>query len=270
MDNDCPRCTIIRRSDLEEQLLTRFVGRPLYWVDEIDSTNRMLLEWATEGAAEGTVLAADVQTAGRGRRGRRWVAPLGTGLLLSILVRPADGVAVVPLATAVAVAEAIEERVPGGHVRVKWPNDVRIRDRKVAGILTEAYTAGDETALVVGIGVNVRVPTDVLDALPTPATSLSLESECSVSRIDLLTTLLSQWERVYERVQAGTWSLSSWRQRTDMLGRCITVVEDESVWRGTAVDVAGDGALIVRQETGTVRRLYAGDVTIRSPVRYIS
>ncbi len=149
------------------------------WVDQTGSTNRDLLEAAREGAAEGVVLVADHQTAGRGRLGRRWEAPPGSSLLVSILTRPAvclTRVNDVTMAVAVAAAEACRE-VAGVAPRLKWPNDLVLEvdgaTRKVGGILAESIVEGDRLeALVVGLGLNVTWPEDLPDELAAIATSL--------------------------------------------------------------------------------------------------
>lgn len=250
-----------RRPDIESRMMTNRFGRPLYWVDEIDSTNRVLREWAEAGASEGTVLVAEYQAAGRGRRGRTWEAPPGTGLLLSLLLRPARDVQLIPFVTACALAEAIEV-VTDLDVRLKWPNDVRVGGKKVAGILAEAYSFDTETVVVVGTGVNVRVPADVVARFPS-ATSLSLETQRPVERVPLLIRFLEMWEATYDLLQTGEWALDAWKTRSDMLGSKIDVVDGDARWVATAVDVADDGALLVQDNAGDVVRLYAGDVTIR-------
>lgn len=252
---------ITRRNDIESRLSTGRFGQPLYWADEVDSTNRVLREWADAGASEGTVLVADFQSAGRGRRGRTWVAPPGTGLLLSILLRPARDVQLIPFVTACALADAIES-VANVDVRLKWPNDVRVSGKKVAGILAEAHSTEAETVVVVGTGINVRVPADVVAQVPS-ATSLSLETQRPVERTSLLIRFLEVWESTYDLLQAGRWSLDAWVSRSEMLGSKIDVIDGDRQWAGTAIAIAEDGALRVQTDAGDTVRLYAGDVTIR-------
>lgn len=250
-----------RRTDIESRLTTSRFGHPLYWIDEVDSTNRVLREWADAGASEGTALVADFQAAGRGRRGRTWMAPPGTGLLLSVLLRPARDAQLIPFVTAWALADAMES-VIDLDVRLKWPNDVRIDGKKVAGILAEAYSVDTATVAVVGTGINVTVPADVVARFPS-ATSLSLETQQPVERVPLLIRFLEVWESAYDSLHAGRWSLDAWKARSDMLGSTIDVLDGDTKWGATAVDVADDGALLVQDNAGDVVRLYAGDVTIR-------
>lgn len=251
-----------RRTDIESRLPTSRFGHPLYWVDEVDSTNRVLREWADAGASEGTVLVADYQAAGRGRRGRTWVAPPGTGLLLSVLLRPAREAQLISFVTACALADTIES-VARLNVRLKWPNDILVDGKKVAGILAESYSVDTATVVVVGTGINVTVPVDVVARFPS-ATSLSLETQRPVERVPLLIRFLEVWESTYDLLQAGRWSLDAWKDRSDMLGSSIDVVDGDERWPATALAVADDGALLVQDDAGDTVRLYAGDVTIRS------
>ncbi|MDQ7030868.1 MAG: biotin--[acetyl-CoA-carboxylase] ligase [Ardenticatenia bacterium] len=253
----------VRRLDLEARLAGHTFGRPLYWAEVVDSTNRVLLEWAARGATEGLTLVADHQTAGRGRRGRPWVAPPRTALLMSVVLHPArHATSLIPLLTGVAVADVLAD-MAGLTAELKWPNDVLVRGRKVAGILAEAVTVGDRVSVVVGVGINMRVPRSTLDALPLAATSVALETDRCPSRQALLLALLSRWEAHYQQLQQGRWTLDLWRARAPMLGRPITVVAGDTTWSGTAIDVAPDGALLVRRPDGHVEALYAADVTVR-------
>ncbi len=254
----------VRRPDIEVRLASTTFGRPLYWADSVDSTNRVVLEWAASGAPEGLTLVADYQTAGRGRRGRRWVAPPGTALLMSVLLYPERGASLLPLVTGVVLAQVLEE-LADLEVELKWPNDVLVRGRKVAGILAEAVTVGERVGVVVGVGVNVRVPRTLLESVSVAATSVAFETDRPPSRQDVLLALLPRWERHYRQLQRGTWSLDLWRARAPMLGRPITVVAGEGAWTGVALDVASDGALLVRRADGRVEAVYAADVTVRKP-----
>lgn len=252
----------MRRNDLETRLTTTSFGRPLYWCDTIDSTNRELLEWAIRGAEEGTLLVADEQTAGRGRRGRRWFAPPGTGLLMSLLVRPRRAAGLLPLMTGVVLAETFEAMC-GVPATLKWPNDVLVGDRKLAGILVETVLQRGQQAAVIGMGINVNMSADDFAGLDTPATSLRLETGHTWDREALLLAILPRLETAYQALQTGSWSLDAWRSRTAILGRPIRVMAEDGTWNGIALDVAEDGALLV-QVGDAVRAVYAADVRVRS------
>ncbi|MBI4840574.1 MAG: biotin--[acetyl-CoA-carboxylase] ligase [candidate division NC10 bacterium] len=256
---------------IQPRLRTRLIARPLEVVAEIGSTNDAALAAGRAGAPEGFAVLADRQTAGRGRRGRAWASPSGVGLYTSVLLRPEQPPALVPLLTLVAglaVAEAIRE-VAGLEPLLKWPNDVLVHGRKVAGILTEMASLDARVSyLAVGMGVNVNhgAPDLPEDLLPV-ATSLRLVSGRTIPRCDLAVALynsMDRWYQVFRQGQTGT-ILAHGRQRSATLGESVDVLAGEERWRGRAVDLDADGALLVQEEGGAVRRVQAGDVSIRTP-----
>ena len=271
----------------------------LRWVAETGSTNADALGLARDGAAEGIVVVADHQTAGRGRRDRRWVAPPGGSLLVSVLLRPPSAVArAVSMAAAVAMAEAVDA-VTGGAVRpgLKWPNDLVVDtpegDRKLAGLLAEAdWPAGsamsagyrapathDRAVVVVGIGVNVAWPVMASgpgegDAAIDPAlaevadlaTALNwLGAE--VDRVDLLVAYLRGLDERYEALVLGGPAdlVAAWRARSATLGRRVRVDLGTDDVDGTAVDVTPEGHLVVETLEGDRRILAVGDVVHLRP-----
>ena len=229
-------------------------------VPQTGSTNADLLEQARAGAAEGLVLVAEEQTAGRGRLGRSWSAPPGAGLIFSVLLRPAGVPAGrlgwLPLLTGVAVAAAVRETtlVPAS---LKWPNDVLVGERKLAGILAEAH--GD--AVVVGVGLNVTLSRA---ELPVPAaTSLLLEDAASTDRTALLAAILAGLARRY---RAWRTDPAGAQLRADYLRWCATIGREVraelpggAVLTGTATDVDDAGRLVLRTPAGLVP-VGAGDV----------
>ena len=252
------------------------------WVVETGSTNADAMELARQGEAEGIVLVADHQTAGRGRAGRSWVAPPGAGLLLSILLRPPA--AVVDLATmavAVSAAEAVS-RVAGFEPRLKWPNDLvwpgdgSAPDRKLAGILAEAdwpvgasISAGwkepaphERAVVVVGIGVNVTWPDDLPADLVDVAVAINHVVDAPVDREDLLVALLEELGPRYDALVAGDRSalVGEWRDRSATLGRTVRVDLGADDVEGKAVDVTDDGHLVVETLEGERRVFAVGDV----------
>ena len=225
---------------------------------EIDSTNRYLLDEARRGAAEGLVAVADHQTAGRGRFDRRWEAPPGSSLLVSVLLRPTPHgeAARVPshravMAVALALADAVEE-VAGVAPELKWPNDLVVGDRKLAGLLAERE--GD--ALVIGAGCNVEweaFPPELADT----STACNLEAEHSVDRDTLLDRFLA---RLAVELDALEHVPERYRARLATLGRRVRVERLHDALVGEAVDVTDDGTLVVRRDDGTDERVTAGDV----------
>jgi BirA family biotin operon repressor/biotin-[acetyl-CoA-carboxylase] ligase len=237
------------------------LGRPIVRLGEVGSTNDVAELLAAAGVAEGALVVADRQTAGRGRLGRRWLSPHG-GLWCSVLLRPVGGPSrgLLSLAVGVAVAEAAE-MAAGVRTGLKWPNDVLVEGRKVAGVLIEA--AGG--AVIVGVGVNVTVPADALpNDIDPAATSLHLASVRPVDRDRVLVALVDRLTAWYQTWYAGGEQvLDAWRRRDVTTGGPVVV----SVWGETLAGVAdgidGDGALRVRLSTGEVWRVVAGDVRVR-------
>jgi BirA family biotin operon repressor/biotin-[acetyl-CoA-carboxylase] ligase len=251
-------------------LLTgRIIGRRLRVVAEIGSTNDAAMAAGRAGEPEGLAILADQQTGGRGRLGRSWASLPGLGVYTSILLRPPVPPLLAPLLTlmaGLATAEAIEA-VGQVTPTLKWPNDVLCDGRKVAGILTEMATMGQQIGQVaIGVGINVRhratdFPADVRDT----ATSVELAAGRPVDRGEMAAALYNAMDRWYEVFcHKGTDAiLQQARWRTATLGRPVTVLADDQRWQGIALDLDTDGALLVRDETGAVRRVIADDVSIR-------
>ncbi|MDX1531042.1 MAG: biotin--[acetyl-CoA-carboxylase] ligase, partial [Rhodothermales bacterium] len=184
-------------ADLQPLLRTCRFGRPARGFRSLPSTNAEALTWAADGAAEGALVVAEAQTAGRGRLGRTWEAAPGRNLLVSLVLRPAlppERLGLVPLAAGLAVAEAVEAAVPPLCPRLKWPNDLLLGGRKACGVLLEGRTGGRApSAVALGIGLNVN-QTAFPDALAERATSLHLEAGRPVERAALLAALLERLE----------------------------------------------------------------------------
>jgi len=232
--------------------------RPIVRVATVDSTQRVAFELAEGGAADGTVVIADTQTAGRGRRGRTWHDAPGDSVLMSVILRPRLRVAdlsKLSLAAAVAVAEAIAATTEL-DVRLKWPNDVLVSGRKLAGILLESRIER-EPIVVAGIGINLRQRTFPL-ALADAATSIDLEGGRAVEREALLEAVLDAFD--HWRALLGRAGFAPLRERwlalADTIGRVVTVGEHA----GVAVDLSTDGALVLRQEIG-LQHVFAGEIT---------
>jgi BirA family biotin operon repressor/biotin-[acetyl-CoA-carboxylase] ligase len=233
-------------------------GFAVEWHDELDSTNAELLRRSAAGAPDRLVVVASHQTAGRGRLDRRWEAPRGSSLLVSVLLHgastpPHDHLVV--LAVAAALADAVEHRarIP---VALKWPNDLVVGDRKLAGVLAER--AGD--ALVVGAGCNVRwerFPADLADT----ATACNLERDSGITPADLLDPFLDRLDRLLREPDAAA---AEYRARLTTLGRRVRVETADGAVVGDAVALDDDGALVV-DDGGIRHRVVVGDVTHLRP-----
>lgn len=252
--------------EIRGRLATRIVGRALEVHPVIDSTNTRAVALARAGAPEGLVVVAEEQTAGRGRIGRRWHAPPGSALLVSLLFRPPlqpTQAQRVTMVCSLAAVRAVME-VCGLPAHIKWPNDIVLADAKLGGLLTElGVGAGALEYVVVGIGLNVNLDVAQLPDLIAPATSLSAELGRPVSRRDLLISFLRHTDDLYGRLRGGWSPREAWRDALATLGREVTAGTPEETIRGVAEDVDDDGALLVRTADGALRRVLAGDVTLR-------
>ncbi len=246
-------------------------GWGIRYFEQVDSTNTLALDAGRQGAPEGSVFVADEQTAGRGRLERRWVAPPGTSLLMSLLFRPtepfAHNASRITMLCGLALADAVSD-VTGIPAHLKWPNDLIItRDgvwRKVAGMLSEVGSAPDTPPfLVVGIGLNVNVPSASLPDLAPNATSLLVESGQPVERVALLDAFLGRVEAHIAALRAGVDPLSLWRQRLAWMGDAVQVQTPTGAVTGVAEDVNDDGALLLRLADGRRQRFSVGDVSLR-------
>ena len=238
-------------------------------LDETDSTNRVVLDLAREGAAEGVVVVADHQTSGRGRLGRSWQAPPGSSLLVTVLLRPAIPVADGHLVTIAAAQAAVDacEQVAGVRPGLKWPNDLVVErggaTRKLAGLLAESLVAGDQLeAVALGMGLNVQWPTDLPPDLAGIATALNHEADGPVDRDVVLQAWLDGLGARYDRLVApgGTDALlAGYRVACVTLGRTVRVELPGETVEGTARDVTREGHLVL-DVSGERRVVAAGDV----------
>jgi BirA family biotin operon repressor/biotin-[acetyl-CoA-carboxylase] ligase len=257
-------------ASIEKGLTTALMGRKILYYRSIGSTNDVARELAAQGAPEGTLVIADEQTAGKGRRGRRWLAPPATSLLMSLLFRPrflapyqAQRLTMI---CSLAVIEAIEA-VTGLSAAIKWPNDIVVQGKKAGGILTELGGTGQRLDFaVVGLGLNVNLDfgaVQAMEELAATATSLSQELGREVSRLALLWRVLENVEGRYQRLGAGELPHDEWASRLVTLDHHVMVDTPQGVVEGWAEGVDADGALILRANCGERRRVLAGDVTLR-------
>lgn len=245
------------------RLGTRIVG-----FRETGSTNEVAYRLAEEGAPEGTVVLADSQTKGKGRLGREWLSPPAVNLYCSLILRPPLPPYAAPQLTflsAVAVARAIEENstlLP----RIKWPNDLLINERKVAGLLNEMSAETDHLNFVIlGIGVNLNMAKDQIPSgLRHPATSLFAESGSLVNRTRFARSLLKSLDTLYDTyLTSGDGPIrEEWLDRSRMAGEQVRVLQQERELTGRVTGIDGYGALIVRDDSGGEHVILSGDVTL--------
>lgn len=253
--------------EIQDGLKTSVVGKQIYYRRTIDSTNRLARELAAAGATEGTVILAEEQLAGRGRLGRSWVSPAG-GIWLSLIMRPQlapHKAQLVTLLAAVAAVEATEMTtglVPG----IKWPNDLLLGGRKLAGILTEVSAEMERVNyLVLGIGLNANLTAEHFQGeLTDSATSLLLETGQLVSRVTWVQNFLKVFEQAYLPVQEQGFAgvLACWRRYSVTLGRDVIVSLSGRSIHGTALEIDEQGALLVKTAAG-LETFLAGEVSLK-------
>ena len=247
--------------DLGAWLRTSWLGRGVSYHESLDSTQDEALRLASGGAAHGHLVWAGSQTAGRGRLERRWLSPAGSGLWFSVVLRPnapASQVVSLPLAMGAAVATALAAQAPG-RVRLKWPNDVLLDARKVAGILVDARNSGGIVEhAVVGVGVNLTAPAGGFDpAIRATAAALEEAADGPMSAVRVLAAVLEAMEREYDELLARgpSGARERWLRLADTIGRDVAVRIGGSEVRGRAVDLDADGNLVL--DTGTGSRVIA-------------
>jgi BirA family transcriptional regulator, biotin operon repressor / biotin---[acetyl-CoA-carboxylase] ligase len=247
---------------------TKVVGRDLRVFQETTSTNDIAEKLARDGVKEGAVVFAESQTKGRGRLGRPWISPAHKGLWFSVLLRPdlrPQETTQLTVVSATALARAIESET-GLKPEIKWPNDILIRGKKVAGILTELSAELDHVKyVIIGIGVDVNLGAAEFSAeLRKTATSLKLEAGRDVSRPELAVAILRELDQDYARVTAGNFAAvaDEWEERCSTLGRNVVIRVGDRQIRGRAESLGEDGALLLRTEHGHMERVTGGDVTL--------
>jgi BirA family biotin operon repressor/biotin-[acetyl-CoA-carboxylase] ligase len=257
---------LLTPSEVRPLLRTKWMGRTIHHFHLIDSTNSKAYELALNGAEEGEVVIAESQKKGRGRLGRQWFSPLFSNLYLSVILRPEIPpyqASLITLMAAVATADAIQ-KFSGLDPLIKWPNDILLRAKKVAGLLNEMHSEMDRIHFVIlGIGVNLNTDRKTFSRdIREVATSLKIEMGQAVSRKAFLQCLLQELEKWYEIFLRGGAPpvLIAWRERAQIRGRSVKVTSFRETLVGVAIDVDSDGALVLETEDGERRRVIAGDV----------
>ncbi len=256
-------------AEMSQVLQTKHIGKNYVYRQETQSTNDDAKKLCAEGAPDGTVVVTEYQSGGHGRLTRRWVCPRGAGLLFSVILRPAS---MLPqeapkctLMAAVAVVRAL--RAAGVEAGIKWPNDILVNGKKAAGILTEMSASMESIEdIIIGIGINANLKAEDLpqDARNTP-TSLAIELGHPVDRRRLLADILLNLETLYDEVREKGFHpmLKAWKTYSVTLGRQVRVIGLHETFSGRATGIDDDGALFVERPDGSIRKVLAGDVSIR-------
>lgn len=247
-------------SYLKRKLNTRYIGRTIRYLPTTTSTMDEARKMANSEAAEGTVVIAGQQEAGRGRLGRSWLSPEG-GLATSIIFRPDfKHVRLLPAVGSIAVLRCIN--LLGIKAAIKWPNDVLVSGKKVCGILIEnMFEAGELMFSVMGIGINVNFDIARYPEISQIATSLSAETGKDISVPDLALNLYTELEALYDMISKPDVILSEWVSNMNLIGKLVTVNSGGTVIEGIAEGINGEGNLTLRLKNGKLQEIVAGEVS---------
>lgn len=250
--------------EIKKNLHTEYMGKNIHFFKEVDSTNDVARELADEDAEEGTLVIAESQRSGKGRRGKRWISPSG-GVWMTIILRPDVEPPKAPqltLVTGVAVAETLNQEC-GLDVGIKWPNDILIGDKKVCGILTEVKAdMGKVDYVLVGIGIDLNVDLNIFPPeLRGGATSLKAELDREIMGAELVAIFLKNFEIYYGEFKQGKFReiLNKWRKLSKTIGNYVEVHKKGGPVYGEAVGINKDGELILELDDGTLRKIISGE-----------
>lgn len=270
---------MLSESEIASRLQTEWAGRKLYYFESTGSTNTDAKRLGEEGNPHGTVVVADIQTAGKGRRGRSWQTLAGTALSFTLLLRPdfvPDKASMITLVMALSVAEAVE-KITGTETGIKWPNDIVMNRKKICGMLTEMTMTPEMDEIqyvVVGAGINVNNagPEEFEEEVRPVATSLRMETGQQYGRVQLLDEVLRRFEENYA-IFLETLDLSGLRERYQKhllnMGAQVRVLDPAGEYTGTAEGIDMQGELIVVKDNGERTLVYAGEVSVRGLYGYV-
>ncbi len=242
--------------------------------EEVDSTNIWAKQLAKEGAPEGTLLLAERQTAGKGRRGRTWISPGGQSIYMSLILRPdirPQQASMLTLVMGLSVVQACRDML-NLDAWIKWPNDMVVNGKKVCGILTEMSMSGSSIdSVIIGTGINVN-QTGFSEEIAGTATSLAIEKGKEIDRKQVLDAVLEVFARNYELfLQTGDLQnlTETYNQVLINKGKEIRVLDPTGEYNGISHGINEKGELLVTKEDGTCEAIYAGEVSVRGVYRYV-
>ncbi len=255
---------------INKHLSTKTFGRVIRFYREVASTNDVAFDLAKKGASEGTVVIADTQTKGRGRLQRKWISPPGFNLYMSIIFRPSissKDASILTLVSSITLFETVNSY--GIECRIKWPNDLLINRRKVAGVLTEMELGGDRVEFVlVGLGINLNmtrgVMNDLMGEVSEVATSVREELGHEVDRSEFAARVINLLEKWYQEFNTRGKStiIDEWKKRWGDLNQRVRVKVAHDWIEGIAYELDQNGFLLVRRDNGVTERIIAGDLTV--------
>lgn len=265
---------IYSSSGIKSALQTEFIGIELDFNEIVDSTNNKAKLLCERGAVHGTLVAAEMQTAGKGRRGRGWESPKGTGIWFSVILRPGfnpKSASMLTLVMGTAVALAVNELDSNKGCMIKWPNDIVLNNKKICGILTEMNAEMDYiNYVIIGAGINVnteRMPDSIIDT----ATSIKIELGIDIERANLLNKVLMHFENIYKQFLKNENMSDLIEQYNSLLinkDKVVKVLDPKGEYTGIARGINELGELLVEMPDGRIKNVYAGEVSVRGLYGY--
>jgi len=263
---------MINTDQIKNNLKTSLFGKYIYYFPEIDSTNAYAYRLAQEGAPEGTVILTDYQIQGKGRHGREWKSPKNANILMSIILKPQlpiEQVVKITLASAGIVVETLERILKRSKntdidFSLKWPNDVMVNGKKIAGILAESsLREKDIIFVIVGIGINVNQDLSSFDKeIREKATSLYIETSQKYDRETIISDLINTYEKTYINLERTNYNqvVKEWKQRCNHIGKQMRIETHSTTESGRFLDVDEKGILLYQTANGKVKELVSGTI----------
>ena len=265
---------VLSYSELKSRIRNNWAGGEIYYYEETGSTNIDAKRLGEEGAAHGTIVVADKQNAGRGRRGRAWQSPAGKDIYFTILLRPSfepDKASGLTLVMALSVAQAVERKC-NLKAGIKWPNDVVLNGKKICGILTEMNMETDYIQhVVIGVGINVNLD-EMPEEISQTATSILREGGEKTARAELLQEVLARFEEnygMYEKELDLSYMREEYNSHLVNVGKQVKVLDPKGEFEGIARGINASGELLIETPDGKVAEVYAGEVSVRGMYGYV-
>lgn len=267
---------IVTEEEIGSSIKTQWIGKKVKFYNELDSTNLEAKRLADNDNDEtnGMLIVAEKQNAGRGRRGKQWITPSGTGIWMSLILKPdiePDCASMLTLIVALATAKSIFS-FTGLNTFIKWPNDVIINGKKVCGILTEMNSERDYIHyIVIGIGINTNIK-EFPDEIKAVATSLFIEGNQTFQRSSLIAELLKEFEYYYEKFLQKrnlTDIIVEYNEKLISKNKEVKIIEQKEEWIGTSLGIDEKGRLLVKLSNGEEKKIVSGEVSVRGLCSYI-
>jgi len=265
---------LITYNEIKSVLSTKWAGQELYYFDTLDSTNTKAKQLAEEGSSHGTLVVANQQTGGKGRRGRTWESPANTGIWMTLVLKPdmsPANASMLTLVMALAATKACNE-ITDSKCEIKWPNDIVLNRKKICGILTEMSAEMDYiNHIVIGVGINANVD-EFPEELLEKATSIKIENHKKVQRAKLISRILMHFEEEYEHFMKNQDLSLQMEDYNDLLinkEKEVVILEMAGEYQGIAHGINKKGELLVEKENGEMEHIYAGEVSVRGIYGYV-